>query len=213
MALPRFHKLPRERQEQLLAAAAIEFAANGYPGTLLGAIADKSGIGKSSFYYYFTDKSDLFGTVLEEAWQRLSGEARLDLGALTRETFWPELERVARQNLELCTNEPWLLAASKLLNQPSPDPTDEKVLDVYREKRRAWEAAWIHRGQELGAVRDDLPAELLVTISMSLWQGTNLWMLDRAEASNETPQLALKVLRMHQALLSPPAAAFDREDD
>lgn len=207
MALPRFAKLPAERRHLLIAAAAVEFAAKGYEGAALGAIADKSGVGKSSFYYYFADKEDLCATVLAEAWRQLSASARLDLEALTAATFWSSLERVARDNMALCAREPWLLAAAKLLNRASLDTSGVAVLVEYREKRYAWEVAFISRGQELGAVRKDLPAELLATVSLSARQASNLWLLDRIDELGEghVDRLALQAYDVYRSMLVPPA--------
>ncbi len=207
MALPRFQKLSAERRHRVIAAAAVEFAAKGYQGAALTAIAEKSGMGKASFYYYFADKADLCRTVLDEAWRRFRMEGRLDLKTLTRETFWSSFEAATRENLEKCAKEPWLLAAAKLINRPAPHPSGETVLDDFREKRRAWEAAFIRRGQELGAVRNDVPADLLVAIALSARQASNLWMLETAEdlGADERDQLALHVFEIYRALLSPPA--------
>lgn len=215
MALPRFFKLPDERRTRLIAAAAEEFAANGYTGAVLDAIADKSGIGKSSFYYYFTDKADLCATVLEAAWSRLGGTGRIDLEALTADTFWSTVEGLARDNVELCSRERWLLAASKMLNRAATTPGDESVLESYRLKRRQWEAAWIARGQELGVIRTDLPTDLLVTISLGARQSANLWLLDHMQEAGHdaTVALALQVLGVHRDLLSPRTPADPREGE
>lgn len=209
MALPRFHKLPAERKHQLIAAAAAEFAARGYKGAVLSSIAEKSDMGKTSFYYYFADKADLCATVLDEAWQRLSASGRVDLDALTAATFWPTFENIARQNLELCTREPWLLAASKLLNRASGDSGEESVLDAYFDKRRSWEFEFVRRGQQLGAIRNDVPTELLTHISLSARRASNLWMLDRIEelGPDESSHLALLVFETYRSMLSPPADA------
>ena len=206
MALPRFAKLPAEKRHRLIAAAAAEFAAKGFKGAVLASIADKSEIGTTTFYYYFADKADLFETVLHEAWRRLREEGAMDLDALTAESFWPEYEILARRNMELCSREPWLLSASKVLNTTSPDSADSAVLDDFSERRRAWEAAWIARGQELGVFRDDIPTDLLATISFSLDQATNLWLLDHIDefGDDETQRLALHILESRRALLSPP---------
>ncbi len=206
MALPRFDKLSADRRIGLIAAAAEEFAAKGYKGALLEAIAEKAEIGKSSFYYYFSDKADLCQTVLDEAWRRLSARGRIDLDKLTAESFWPMLEEIAKENLEACARDPWLISASKLLNRTGPDPSGEDVLEEYFEKRRDWETAWVARGQALGVVRNDVPAELLATISLNARQASNLWLLDRMETLgvDEVNRMALLLLGIHRALLASP---------
>jgi AcrR family transcriptional regulator len=209
MALPRFHKLSFDRRHRLIAAAAVEFAARGYKGAALEAIAEKAGIGKSSFYYYFSDKADLCQTVLDEAWRRLGLSGRIDLATLTRESFWTTLEDAARQNLRACTEDPWLVAAARLLNRSISDSSGEVVLAEYLEKRRDWEVAWIARGQELGVVRTDVPADLLATISLNARQASNLWLLDRMDTVGieETNRLALLLLGIQRIMLAPPESA------
>lgn len=205
MALPRFARLPAERRHQLIGAAAMEFADKGFNGAGLGAIAEKAGIGKASFYYYFTDKADLCATVLEEAWHRLRAEGRIDLASLTAESFWTAIETVGLENLELCRREPWLRAASVLLNRGTNAASGESVVDDYREMRQAWEAAVIARGQQLGTVRRDLPAGLLVSLAMGARQAANLWMLERVDQLDpaETTRLAVQVLGVYRSLLAP----------
>lgn len=205
MALPRFEKLPEDRRRRVIAAAAVEFARKGYKGAALGAIAKQSGMAKASFYYYFADKADLCATVLREAWRLLSPARRTDLQALTAETFWPAIEALARENMALCHGEPWLLAAAKLLNRASIHPPGETVFDEYREARHAWEVDFIRRGQELGTIRKDVPAELLATISLAARQASNLWILDRmAEMSaGKVNELALHSFEIYHALLAP----------
>lgn len=208
VALPRFHKLPAERRLRLIAAAAEELADKGYEGAGLVAIAERSGIGKASVYYYFADKADLCRTVLEEAWQILRLEGRVDLHALTAETFWSAAHAAAGENLVRCDREPWLLSASKVLNRVAADPSANGVLGEFAAKRRAWETAYVRRGQELGAVRADLPAELLVTVSLAVRQTANLWILEHLGegVSGAGENLAGHVFEIYRAVLSPPPA-------
>jgi AcrR family transcriptional regulator len=210
MALQRFEKLSPDRKQRLLGIAAEEFAARGYDRAALGVIAKKSGMGKASVYYYFADKADLYATVLAEAWKKLSTGGKVDLKTLTAETFWPEFETVTLKNLELCDREPWLLAVSKLLNRAIPNPTGKGVIGEYVEKRRAWEAAFIGRGQELGVVRKDVPPELLVTISLGANHASNLWLLEHREelGPKKSNHLAIQVFKIYCSILSPTHAGI-----
>src|SRR5512136_3484913 len=92
MPLARFNRLEPERQRRLLAAAAQEFAAEGYEGASLGWIAEEAGFSKPALYYYFEDKADLYTTVVRESWERLSPQRHIDLDSLHEATFWPALE-------------------------------------------------------------------------------------------------------------------------
>lgn len=49
----------------ILEAAEQEFAANGYKGTSMQAIADRAGLPKANLHYYYKSKGNLYGAVLE----------------------------------------------------------------------------------------------------------------------------------------------------
>ena len=206
MALPRFEKLDPDRRHRVIAAAAIEFAAKGYEGATLEAITESVGIGKTSIYYYFTDKADLCTTVVENAWRRLRYEGHVDLAALTAETFWPTFETLSREILGLCAREPWLVAVSKLLNWIPRDPASRGVLDEYVRRKRDWEAAFIRRGQELGVIRKDMPPDLLLTISLEANQASNHWFLEHMEEipPEENSRLGLLSFDIYRGILSVP---------
>jgi AcrR family transcriptional regulator len=207
MALHRFEKLSADRRHRVIAAAAMEFAAKGYEGATLEAITESVGMGKTSVYYYFADKADLCSTVLEEAWRRLRFEGHVDLETLTTETFWPTFETLARESLALCHREPWLLAASKLLNWAPHDPASHGVLDQYVQRRQDWEAAFISRGQELGVIRIDAPVGLLLAIYVEANQAANHWLLAHMDelGLEESSRLGVLAFDIYRGLLVPPS--------
>jgi len=53
-------------RQQVLDAAQVLFARDGYEMTSLGSIAAEVGIGRTTLYEYFTDKEDLVATLVEE---------------------------------------------------------------------------------------------------------------------------------------------------
>jgi TetR/AcrR family transcriptional regulator len=55
---------PRQSRERILEAALKEFAANGFAGTRVDAIARRARINKRMLYHYFGDKEGLFRQVL-----------------------------------------------------------------------------------------------------------------------------------------------------
>jgi AcrR family transcriptional regulator len=62
------HSSPEER---ILAAAAEEFAANGFFGARTQAIADAAGVNKAMLHYYFRTKENLYGHVIAGALRRI----------------------------------------------------------------------------------------------------------------------------------------------
>lgn len=60
-----FFNLPHDKQTQILAIAAEEFAAHPYEVASISKIVRQAGIAKGSFYQYFEDKQDLYRTLIE----------------------------------------------------------------------------------------------------------------------------------------------------
>ncbi len=90
MPRPRFNKLPEEKRERILEAAAKEFVAHGYEGASLNQILAEAGISKGAAYYYFDDKADVYATAVLHYSQDAAGyDLRSDSG-LRPNTFWAE---------------------------------------------------------------------------------------------------------------------------
>jgi AcrR family transcriptional regulator len=206
MPLARFNRLEADRRKRLLAAAAHEFAAEGYEGASLGWIAEEAGFSKPALYYYFEDKADLYATVVREAWQRLSPQGRVDLQGLESATFWPALKAFHLASYEHSREEPWLLAVWKLAYHPPPDGAAAGVVAEVFAAGRDFLKALLRRGQELGVVRTDLPEELLIAVFTGADNAADHWLADQWETlgSEEVSRLAERVFEAMSVLASPP---------
>jgi TetR/AcrR family transcriptional regulator len=58
-------------EERILAAAAEEFANNGFFGARTQAISDSANVNKAMLHYYFRTKENLYGQVIREAFQKI----------------------------------------------------------------------------------------------------------------------------------------------
>lgn len=56
--------LQERKRREILAAAAAVFAARGFHQTLMDDVAARAGIGKGTIYRYFTDKEEMFFSIL-----------------------------------------------------------------------------------------------------------------------------------------------------
>ena len=92
-------------RRRLRDAALVEFAARGFDGTTVGAIAERAGVNKERLYSYFGDKKALWDLVLSTELERLasavgvSGAGLDDVGEFAGATFdyhadHPELGRL-----------------------------------------------------------------------------------------------------------------------
>lgn len=64
MPTTRFQRRKQDRPAELTEAAMKEFAANGYDGTPVEAVARRAGVSKGLLYLYFKTKEDLFKAVV-----------------------------------------------------------------------------------------------------------------------------------------------------
>jgi len=112
---------PARTRERILSAALKEFAANGFAGARVDAIARRAAINKRMLYHYFGDKEGLFRAVLRrkiaerQAWaENLSGAPAESLA------FWFEAS---------CKDRDWV----RLLEWEALQGDEQKVID---EKQR-----------------------------------------------------------------------------
>jgi TetR/AcrR family transcriptional regulator len=77
---------PEATRAKILAAATVEFAASGFAGASIDAIANRSQANRRMIYHYFGSKRGLWLAVLEAAYERARvAEVKLDLGRLAPE--------------------------------------------------------------------------------------------------------------------------------
>ena len=59
------------RQERILTGALEVFKSRGLKSATMEEIAEESGFGKATLYYYFQSKEEVFSAILENGWQML----------------------------------------------------------------------------------------------------------------------------------------------
>ena len=206
MARPRFANLDLDTRYRILETAAEEFAARGFEGVSLNQLIDRLEMSKGSFYYYFDDKADLFTTVADLAWAIVLPAGDLDLETFDSENFWPSLEALMQDARERVRANPWLVGFTRLMYDP-PDIAGvrESLAEKFDEARR-WQAELIRRGQELGAVRTDLPVELLQAMLVGADEAGDRWFVDNWErvGEREVERLFREVFAIFRRMLEPP---------
>src|SRR5712691_927943 len=182
MPFTRFAKMPGEKRERLLTIAAQEFAAHGFELASLNRILEEARIGKSSAYYYFEDKADLFCTVVRYALERLQlAPASEALTSLTIETFWSAIAEMHGQPLLHAQQYPWLFgtvrAAERLTSESLQHESLAQLARYLADHMMTGMSTMIKRGQELGLIRADLPQELLVAWFRAIDGASDDWLL------------------------------------
>ncbi len=165
MARPRFHKSDTAKQDAILQAAAKEFATVGYEAASINRILEAAGLSKGGFYYYFDDKADLAATVLAWAYKDLFGiYDRLqvpDDPAL----FWDVIGEFTRESLSLLDRSPYANELISRLGRAFVNDKElaQRTMELVAKPVKTLTAIWT-RGQEVGAVRRDLPVQVLIGI-------------------------------------------------
>jgi len=205
MPRPRFHKLEPEKQQRILDEAGREFARHGYRGASLNGIIEAAGISKGAFYYYFDDKADLFTTVLRHARDTVFEHDSFDFSELSRDQYWSVVNEISRRGIAYSRAHPWMIELSRTL-YGNPDDFGEPLQAFLRESQRLIRD-FLVRGRSLGAVRNDVPLSLQVTVVNAVDRAVDLWFAENWQddpESDEIDRLGDKVVEMLRGLLSPP---------
>lgn len=99
-----FYQLDEEKRQHLLNAALCEFSEQPYEKVSVFKIAKNAGISRSSFYYYFKDKKDIYHHLLFEVKLKFieelkTQEKKYDIFSLARAVFY-EIASMKERNLE-----------------------------------------------------------------------------------------------------------------
>ena len=67
--------LKHDVRQRIMAAAEGLFGTKGYDATSISDISDAAGAGRALIYYYFTDKRQLYDSILRESGERIAANA------------------------------------------------------------------------------------------------------------------------------------------
>ncbi|MEU3747734.1 MULTISPECIES: TetR/AcrR family transcriptional regulator [Streptomyces] len=174
MPLPRFDRLPAERQELILAIARSHFADHGTEAASYNRIIEAAGFSKTAAYHYFDGREDLLSAVLDGVLGRLLGALGPWVAARDAADFWSRLD----------------IGASALAAHLQGHPDDLALADAAIGHTRGETGPWlawfddlVSDGQRLGVIRTDVDHELLVTVTAAVVRAADTWAVARMKAS------------------------------
>jgi AcrR family transcriptional regulator len=186
MPFSRFARMPQEKRERLLSSAAQEFATYGYEGASLNRILEAAQIGKSSAYYYFADKADLFATVSAWCVERLQLALPVEkIAELTADTFWATITTAHSESLLRARQQPWLFGAARAVEHLTSESLEHESLRDLATGLMSGMSALIEKGQALGLIRTDLPADLLQAWFRAIDGTSDDWLLAHLDQHSE----------------------------
>jgi AcrR family transcriptional regulator len=182
MPTARWKDLDPKRRRALLAAAEDEFLAHDYEQASLNRLLTAAGVSKGAFYYHFSDKLDLFLTMLEALQARLQASiGGFDKLASGEGDFWDVLTAMTRRSLTMLKAEPRLVRLNRSFWQLVHTRGDEPRMQGFVEQIRGQQLQMIGWGQAQGAVRNDLPEALFQNVMWAIGEATDRWFAGAAE--------------------------------
>lgn len=187
MPRPRFEKLSAERREAILHAAAEEFAAHGYDGASYNHIIEAAGISKGAAYYYFDDKEDLYLTVVGHVLQDFMEAVPMPDPVVVRtpRQFWDTIDEFTGRVLRYALDHPVVLGLVRSLPRASATATASAALARMNAFGQGFMEQILRTGQAVGAVRTDVPFDLLLRLMLAVDEVADGWLAQQALVMDE----------------------------
>ena len=186
-------------------AARDEFAGRGFHEASLNRVIEAAGISKGSMYYYFDGKEDLYvyivQTDLEQLFARLGPFPVPDDG--DADAFWSTLEGYYLRLMTALTATPHLAALIRGLLAGTATPVIAQAQSDLTEAVLPWLQQALAHGQRVGAVRTDLPSDLLITVVMGMGQAMDIWLMTRQPGADDLPRTISVLIEMMRRAARP----------
>lgn len=211
MPSPRFRNLDPAKQAAILDAASEEFATHEFEEASYNRVIERAGISKGAMYYYFDNKEDLYQTVLQRMFEQLAQYVAVDMEVDSAEAYWRRSERVYARMLRFFQLDRSAAGLARGLMRARERGQHADDAAERRERGREVTASELALGQRVGAVRHDLPQNLLVGLAMATSQGVYGWMAEqlRMLPESELEPVARALVRVYRRLLEPVAAGSE----
>jgi AcrR family transcriptional regulator len=171
----RIARMPAARRRRLVQVSAVEFAEFGFSGASLNRIIADCGMGKSSFYYLFASKSELFEFVTAElVAETASRWTAPDPAGFSGTQFWPRVADVFAEFLRVSEQHEAFLLLGRLFYSDAPGSAKTAVGGALAAVQD-WVRRVLAEGRRCGAVRDDLPEELQYRLTVGVLRLFDEW--------------------------------------
>lgn len=183
--------MPADAAARLRTAAAEEFGAHGFERASLNRIVEASGLSKSSVYHHIGGKQALYDDLVTFVVDLVDAIPPGELAALTRDDFWAAADAALAALDELEGAHPEVRAVASMLYGPhgatALAPLRVRLIDRV--------SAYLAQGQELGAVRSDIPPDLLADVTVASLTSIDAWALAHDGDPRSAASHALGMLR------------------
>ena len=185
MPRQRFETLDLARQQALLSIAAAEFAARGLEGASINRIVRESGVSKGAMYYWFEDKQDLFVHTVRTVLQPMAAAIGKPGPVGSADGFWQAVDGMVRRGWAWLRGDATGLSLLRAaVRAHGAGELDNRWAELVAPAHAA-ATEIVLLGQAVGAVRDDLPIDLLIAVMLGIGEAADLWFEDRLDELDE----------------------------
>lgn len=181
MPRPRFERLDPEKKDAILNSALEAFAAHGLEAASYNQIIEQAGISKGAMYYYFDDKEDLFITVVRREIEAISETVQDFPPVGTVEEFWSLLHDFLHRFMEFAASRPLAMGLMRQLFRMKKEGMRSPGLAELQELGRQFTRQFLGLGRSVGAVRTDLPDDLLVALIAAVDDAGDAYVVEHFE--------------------------------
>lgn len=178
----------------ILDAAKKAFSSKGYHETSVSDIVSAVGVSQGSFYNYFSNKKEIFKTILEEYGDALCGVfASISMERIiNRDSYTQAGEELAMALATLLISDPNL---TRIFYWESPgiDPQFDEQIDRTYARLTDYSRQWVETGQRHGFVKKELDSVLVATAVVGM-SSHILTRYLRGELQHLTPGLLVREL-------------------
>jgi AcrR family transcriptional regulator len=178
-----------ETQQRIVAAALQLFSTHGYVETTVEQITEAADVGKGTFFNYFPTKDALLMAIFESVSEQF---ASLRANISSSQDVRASLTEFAHALLRTVVRAPKIVRSFFGLALTDP-VVGERFQAVFLQARKTV-VALMERGQQIGQVRTDIPAEVLGRTLQQFIFGTELvWGFTTGEDLHEWIDVTLEV--------------------
>lgn len=185
MPRPRFDKLPSGRRDAILDAALKAFASHGFDGASYNQIIQAAGVSKGAMYYYFDDKEDLFITVVRRELEGLEGFFEELPPVASVPEYWAMLSEWMVRFQRVVIERPHTLGLFRQILRMKAEGARHPGITEIQALSERWTQEILRVGQRVGAVRTDLPVELIMAIVQAVDDAGDLYLVPRLHALSD----------------------------
>ena len=171
MPLARYESIEESLKTRILDVSKQEFSTHGFEGASYNKIIQKIGISKGSMYYYFENKEDLFITCFLDAFAHATGRFGFDYTSFPLgddvQTYWHSIKMISSKQWSDVLQHPLLMSLMRQLVSLGTDHPTFRKLNSLCEGLSEYSdlVAILEHGVKIGAIRDDVPLNVLVRMN------------------------------------------------